>query len=97
MEAKAWQAFYATLLLERSKFGLNELLGPNQLADRVPDKQEAEGKPNNCAEHSANRPGQRASNAEPAWPYQPMVQKLRANKNCQKREAKIAYENGAHK
>ena len=27
MEAKAWQAFYATLLLERSKFGLNELLG----------------------------------------------------------------------
>ena len=29
MEAKAWQAFYATLLLERSKFGLNELLGPN--------------------------------------------------------------------
>ena len=26
MEAKAWQAFYATLLLERSKFGLNELL-----------------------------------------------------------------------
>jgi hypothetical protein len=27
VEAKAWQAFYATLLLERSKFGLNELLG----------------------------------------------------------------------
>ena len=25
-EAKSWQAFYATLLLERSKFGLNELL-----------------------------------------------------------------------
>jgi hypothetical protein len=27
VEAKAWQAFSATLLLERSKFGLNELLG----------------------------------------------------------------------
>jgi hypothetical protein len=27
VEAKAWQAFYAALLLERSKFGLNELLG----------------------------------------------------------------------
>ena len=26
MEAKGWQAFYATLLMERSKFGLNELL-----------------------------------------------------------------------
>jgi hypothetical protein len=26
VEAKAWQAFVATLLLERSKFGLNELL-----------------------------------------------------------------------
>ena len=37
MEAKAWQAFSATLSLERSKFGLNELLGgasgnrPNKL------------------------------------------------------------------
>jgi hypothetical protein len=27
VEAKAWQAFYAALSLERSKFGLNELLG----------------------------------------------------------------------
>jgi hypothetical protein len=27
VEAKGWQAFYATLLMERSKFGLNELLG----------------------------------------------------------------------
>jgi hypothetical protein len=27
VEAKAWQALSATLLLERSKFGLNELLG----------------------------------------------------------------------
>jgi hypothetical protein len=38
VEAEAWQAFYATLLLERSKFGLNELLGdalePNE---RNPD------------------------------------------------------------
>ena len=27
VEAKAWQAFSATLLLERSDFGLNELSG----------------------------------------------------------------------
>jgi hypothetical protein len=27
VEVKAWQAFPATLLLERNKFGLNELLG----------------------------------------------------------------------
>jgi hypothetical protein len=26
VEAKGWQAFYATLLMERSEFGLNELL-----------------------------------------------------------------------
>jgi hypothetical protein len=31
VEAKAWQAFYATLLLERSKFGLNELLGAGSM------------------------------------------------------------------
>jgi hypothetical protein len=32
VEAKAWQAFSATLLLERSKFGLNELLGAQPCA-----------------------------------------------------------------
>jgi hypothetical protein len=31
VEAEAWQAFSATLMLERSKFGLNELLGRNCL------------------------------------------------------------------
>ena len=36
MEAKAWQAFYATLLLERSKFGLNELLDARLQSTRIP-------------------------------------------------------------
>jgi len=35
VEAKAWQAFYATLLLERSKFGLNELLGRRLLLQQI--------------------------------------------------------------
>jgi hypothetical protein len=37
VEAKAWQAFSATLLLERNKFGLNELLGrsPGAFEPRV--------------------------------------------------------------
>jgi hypothetical protein len=30
VEAKAWEAFSATLLLERSKLGLNELLDPGK-------------------------------------------------------------------
>ena len=33
MEAKQWQAFPATVLLERSKFGLNELLGRTRLVE----------------------------------------------------------------
>jgi hypothetical protein len=37
VEAKAWQAVDATLLLERSKFGLNELLGRGHLAENASD------------------------------------------------------------
>src|SRR3569832_1378973 len=35
-EAKAWQAFYATLLRERSKFGLNELLDARVQSTGIP-------------------------------------------------------------
>jgi len=35
LNGKVWQAFYATLLLERSKFGLNELLASTE-ALRLP-------------------------------------------------------------
>jgi hypothetical protein len=45
VEAKAWQAFYATLLLERSKFGLNELLGREALDCKpYPNSHSASGK-----------------------------------------------------
>jgi hypothetical protein len=42
VEAKAWQAFYATPLLERSKFGLNELLGVTSAATHEPQDEPSE-------------------------------------------------------
>ena len=59
MEAKAWQAFYATLLLERSKFGLNELLdeGPDSTGSPAALTPLARLPANPGAEDAANQRG----------------------------------------
>jgi hypothetical protein len=45
VEAKPWQAVYAMALLERSKFGLNELLGTNAMSTKISHRANPTRKP----------------------------------------------------
>ena len=56
MEAKAWQAFSATLLLERSKFGLNELLGANPSRGMAAPNDQQPEQDCDAEEHEAKEP-----------------------------------------
>jgi hypothetical protein len=70
VEAKSWQAVYATLLLERSKFGLNELLGG------IPAIHEDKGCRRQNNTHEARSPVH--------WRSRPLIQDHDHNANDQK-------------
>jgi hypothetical protein len=80
VEAKGWQAFYAALLVERSKFGLNELLdvSPNEAKTSTSLTRIGRTISRLGAEDAANKPGVASAGYGTKREEQGVPDKLRA-------------------